>query len=114
MSNQQKGEVMAEKQEHTPGPWKWLPAFGRVESDKRIIAYIAGGVSEAELSEALKNGSLIAAATEMRKALERVEGEGHVPHTRTGEGGVTEHNPKDCTRCLVEAAIRKARGEGAQ
>lgn len=110
---------MTEKQEHTVGPWKWLPAFGRVESDKRIIAFIAGGVSEAELSEALKNGSLIAAAPEMKLACEAALGEliGLHAYLTTCEPAVLLKNidmlayKMSDVRAKVEAALRKARGE---
>lgn len=29
----------------------------------------------------------------------------HAPHSRTGEGGVPEHNPTNCTKCIVHAAL---------
>ena len=53
---------------HTPGPWKFIPAFGRVEVEKFIVAYLSlsveGRTNPIYLSqgEAEANGNLIAAA----------------------------------------------------
>jgi len=48
---------------------------------------------------------------ELREALIRANAHlQHAPHTRTGEGGVTEHNPKDCTRCIVESVLKRQEG----
>jgi hypothetical protein len=55
---------------HTPGPWKFLVAFGRVEAESRLICSIAASVKEGNLRDAMGNGALIAAAPELLEALE--------------------------------------------
>ena len=96
---------MADKVKETPGPWKALldPGWGWcVKAGKKYLAF--------KLTEA--DAQIMAASWEMLQALQRAKTQlEHAPHTRTGEGGVTEHNPKDCTKCIIDAAIAKALGE---
>lgn len=106
----------------TPGPWR---VQGNRDDDAQELVIIQDAVMDAEIAtiyptlgyaEAdIANAKLIAAAPELLEALEKVmQGDfRHAPHTRTGTGGVTEHNPKNCTLCIVETAIKKAKGESA-
>lgn len=55
---------------YTPGPWKFLESFGRVETEHHVIAYIAGGVGSPHFNpdHAKANGQLVAAAPELYEA----------------------------------------------
>lgn len=55
---------------------------------------------------------LVAAAPDLLEALERVNSLikiNHAPQTRNHAGEV-EHDPTYCTKCIVEAALAKAKG----
>jgi len=55
-----------------------------------------------------ENKRLTEATRELREALVLAnEHWQHAPHTHTGEGGVTEHDPRHCTRCRIDAALAK-------
>lgn len=95
---------------HTPGPWKFLPSFGRVEVEKFIVAYLSlsveGRTNPIYLSqgEAEANGRLIAAAPELLEALDKIR-------------NLERRNFREAWDMLQEvdrlagAAIRKAKGE---
>ena len=95
--------------------WKFLPEFGRVETETEVIAYIAGGVKPT-LEAALANGRLIAAAPEMRKVLEDLHTFvlGHAAYLETCATDVIVENLPDTIaylknkRELIEAALLKA------
>ena len=93
---------MADKVKETPGPWKALldPGWGWcVKAGKKYLAF--------KLTEA--DAQIMAASWEMLQALEEIAEP--IPFMRKrakAEGGVTEHNPKDCTKCIIDAAIAKA------
>lgn len=61
---------------HTPGPWKFVPSFGRVEVEKFIVAYLSLSVEGRDnplylpKGEAEANGALIAAAPELLAEIE--------------------------------------------
>lgn len=100
-----KEEGISEKAvKHTPGPWKFLPAFGTVEVVKFIVAYLSLSVEGRDnplylsKGEAEANGALIAAAPELLEALEGAVAD---PDNRAGFNWVL----------AAKSAIRKARGE---
>ena len=99
------------KHAHTPGPWKFLPAFGRVEVEKFIVAYLSlsveGRTNPIYLSqgEAEANGSLIAAAPELLAALE------HMVAVSNWATTIQSEEQYDAMIASAEAAIRKAKGE---
>lgn len=106
----------------TSGPWRAVlntpPAAipGHLiktdDSVERPIAALWEGGGTRGKPEQIANAQLISAAPELYEALELAnEHFQHSPHTRTGEGGVTEHEPRNCTRCIIDAALKKARGE---
>lgn len=102
--------------EHTPGPWKFLPDFGRVETEARIVAYIAGGMTDSLQNEALRNGALIAAAPETLEALESLHNEikgwiGNAELRLREELGNTNVSVMLDRIAKAEAAIQKAKGE---
>jgi hypothetical protein len=98
---------------HTPGPWKFLPAFGRVETEKRIIAYIAAGVEEGAFRESVPNGSLVAAAPELLEALDELLSAIQDGRRRSaaGDPSAIASSVISATMKQAEAAIRKANGE---
>jgi hypothetical protein len=91
---------------YTPGPWKFLDAFGRVETDSEIVAYIAGGVRPTR-DIAIANGNLIAAAPELLEALATAR---FAIQVALDGGSVSEKNVRS-TLDQIDAAIRKAKGE---
>ena len=108
-----------EKVNHTPGPWKFIPAFGRVEVEKFIVAYLSLSVESRDnplyltKGEAEANGCLIAAAPELLEALEHVrdfllivanEGANQVFLERNAREMIAKH----------DALLAKARGDGGQ
>ena len=88
---------------HTPKPWKFLRAFGRIETDQRVICYMAAGVTERALKETLENGKLIAAAPDLLEALQAM--------IRYGEDGPAKGETGYDIEMKAKAAIRKAKGE---
>lgn len=98
--------------EFTPGPWKFLESFGRVETEQHVIAYIAGGVGSPHfnLDHAKANGALIAAAPELLEALD-----GLLDYLRTFWPDEplfsTDDNKQSHDIYNAEAALRKAKGQ---
>ena len=88
---------------YTPGPWKFLKEFGRVETESAVIAYVAGGVKP-EFEIAFANGRLIAAAPEMVTALEHAIAIFLEDETL---GNSVDYND---VRSQIAEALRKARG----
>lgn len=117
---------MVSEHKHTPGPWRFIRVFGRVEVDKRIVAYLAGdeqtstgtggdpgqtGISGEQVAETLANGQLIAAAPEMLEALTRICAEAESWHSVHGHGEGSTQCDSICQLIPeMQRAIRKARG----
>ena len=91
---------------YTPGPWKFLKEFGRVETESEVIAYVAGRVKP-EFEIAFANGRLIAAAPELLEALEAIVASAH----NGNEPGQTWIMIAGGLIDSAEAAIRKAKAE---
>jgi hypothetical protein len=106
-------------QPHAPGEWKFLAAFGRVETDRRVICYIAGGTSEIAMEEAMLNGKLIAAAPELKEvcSVALTEFMGLAAYLGTCAEDVIIANLKSTIASLegkievLSRVIRKAEGE---
>lgn len=112
------------KEKHTPGPWKFLPAFGRVEVEKFIVAYLSLSVESREnplylsKGEAEANGRLIEAAPDMLTELKECRKEllGSSSYLATCDPVTIVQNLGSFIASLerrlvaVEAAIRKANG----
>ena len=76
------------------------------DADGRDKAYSDETLVEA--AETIFRAALEPATQELREALEMAQEHfKHAPHTRTGTGGVTEHDPKHCTKCRIEAVLAK-------
>lgn len=76
-----------------------------IQKSQEIYRFAVYAASELARLQA-EGDSLRDALPQIREALqlasERFE---YAPHTITGFGGVTEHYPKNCTRCKVAAAL---------
>ena len=93
---------------HTQGPWKAHRAIWDKETGD--VAYILEGVKEARAADSY----LITAAPDMLEALEEVMGELDVeglPCPLCGGSAASGHK-YNCLWHVVNAAIKKARGEG--
>jgi hypothetical protein len=96
---------------HTPGPWEFIPSFGRVEVEKFIVAYLSLSVEGREnplylsRGEAEANGRLIAAAPELLDALE------HMVAVANWSCTIQSEEQFDAMIATAEAAIRKAKGD---
>jgi hypothetical protein len=94
------------KGKHTPGEWKFLKEIGRVEAGKKIVCYLPGGVTAAEMEESIQNGPLIAAAPDLAKELSEIL---ERPAIRQILG--LNHRYETgchCELCDAEAILRKA------
>ena len=92
---------------HSPGPWAAYPPecsaneCWTIQSDGGFTAFVCGG----DTTENSKAAALIAAAPEMLAACElalECMAECFCDDAGTGPG--------TCDRCVVEAAVRKAKG----
>ena len=95
---------------HTPGPWKVLGEDVVLEcNEKEVVAWV-GDID----GQMINNANLIASAPDMLEALEEVvaltENLPVCPFCGAVKG-VQSHRP-DCLSHEINAAIKKARGEG--
>jgi hypothetical protein len=99
---------------HTPGPWEAIRIGGELTGSvfagkKRICSGICDDVRLVKEAEA--NSALIEAAPDMLEALEEVVALTENLPVCPFCSCVLDHRP-ECLSHEIEAAIRKARGEG--
>jgi hypothetical protein len=84
---------------------------GAVSQIRQVFQPGKPNITDVELTEIIRQaaappatgeGWMLQAKEALQVAAEWLK---HAPHTRVGVGGVTEHNPKFCGKCKVDAAL---------
>ena len=96
---------------HTPGKWEQYFNLVKSENGENICLVNTG---PKQISEALANAAIIAAAPEMMEALEKCESYIHdleAENFSDLSAGIQADNDLSIAYSLMKAAIKKAKGE---